>query len=132
MKGISSYKKLIAWQRAMDLMEEVYRITVSLPKEEKYGLISQIRRAAVSIPSNIAEGFGRTGRDDFLRFLDMALGSTNEVETQILIMIRLKMRTQNDTNKAIGLIQEIQRILKGLIRGVFNTKKNGVRNSITT
>ena len=76
---------MIAWQRAMDLVEEVYRITLSLPKEEKYGLISQIRRAAVSIPSNIAEGDERGTNKESVRFLYIAKGSLAELQTQLEI-----------------------------------------------
>ncbi len=80
-----NYRDLIAWQKAMDLIEQVYRATASFPKEEVYGLTSQARRSAVSIPSNIAEGQGRRTTGEFLHQLSVAHGSLRELETQILI-----------------------------------------------
>src|ERR1022692_3424835 len=85
----TSYQDLIAWQKAMDLVTDVYRVTAAFPKEEVYGLTSQLRRAAVSVPSNIAEGQGRKGDGEFKHFLRLALGSLMEVETQIMIAERL-------------------------------------------
>ena len=87
--GGANYRDLIVWQKAMDLVQAVYKITAGFPKEELYGLTSQLRRAAVSIPSNIAEGQGRRTTGDFQRFLAIANGSLREVETQILIAKRL-------------------------------------------
>jgi four helix bundle protein len=84
-----SYQDLVAWQKAMDLVAEIYRLTRDFPKEEVYGLVSQLRRAAVSVPSNIAEGQGRRGPGEFKHFLRMSLGSLMEVETQIMIAARL-------------------------------------------
>ena len=80
-----SYMDLICWQKAMDLVTEIYRLTKQLPKEEVFGLASQLRRAAVSIPSNIAEGQGRLSKGEFRTFLGNARGSLSELETQILI-----------------------------------------------
>ena len=87
--SISSHKDLKVWQESMDLVEDIYKITTDFPKEEIYGLRSQIRRAAVSIPSNIAEGAGRKGSPEFCRFLYISLGSLSEVDTQLEIAIRL-------------------------------------------
>ncbi len=84
-----SYKDLIAWTKAMELVTEIYRITQGVPKEEVYGLTSQIRRAAVSLPSNIAEGQGRLSKGEFQQFLGQARGSLMEVETQTLIAVNL-------------------------------------------
>ena len=84
-----NYSDLIAWQKAMDLVEMVYKITSHFPKEETYGLTSQLIRAVVSVPSNIAEGQGRSSVNDFRRFLAISHGSIREVETQILIAERL-------------------------------------------
>jgi len=86
---VRNYQELIVWQRAMDLVEEIYKATKEFPREELYALTSQIRRAAVSIPSNIAEGQGRRTTADFLRHLSIAYGSLREVETQALIARRL-------------------------------------------
>ena len=87
--SVQSYRELIVWQKAIDLVVAIYRITQSFPREEAFGLTSQLRRAAVSIPSNIAEGQGRRSAKEFQRFLDIARGSLQEVETQLLIANRL-------------------------------------------
>jgi four helix bundle protein len=82
---VQSYRDLVAWNKAMELVTEIYRVTHAFPKEELFGLVSQLRRAAVSIPSNIAEGKGRISKGEFRQFLGNARGSLAEVETQILI-----------------------------------------------
>ena len=87
--AVRNYSELIAWQKAMDLVAMVYASTKTFPKEELYGLTNQLRRAAVSVPSNIAEGQGRKSRNEFVRYLSIAHGSLCEVETQILIAERL-------------------------------------------
>jgi four helix bundle protein len=89
MRIAKKYSDLIAWQKAMDLVAVVYQLTAEFPKAEVYGLTSQLRRAAVSVPSNIAEGYARSGRREFAHALSIALGSLAEVETQILIAERL-------------------------------------------
>lgn len=86
---VSHYQQLIVWQKAMDLVEKVYEATKTFPREEVYGITNQLRRAAVSVPSNIAEGQGRRTTADFLRHLGIAYGSLLEVETQLLIAVRL-------------------------------------------
>src|ERR1044072_3446047 len=92
-----TYRELIAWQKSMDLTEMIYRVTSSYPRDERYGLTAQIRRAAVSGPSDIAEGQGRKSSDeDFVRFLQIALGSLCEVETQLEISSRLKLLTSDE------------------------------------
>ncbi len=110
------YKDLIAWQKAMDLVEAVYRASGKFPSEERFGLTSPVRRAVVSIPSNIAEGYARSGRNDYLRFLNIARGSANEVETQILVAARLEFTEGNSAERLLELIDEVQRILKGLVK----------------
>jgi len=115
MSTIKSYQDLIAWQKAMDLTVAVYRATASFPREEIYGLTSQLRRAATSIPSNIAEGQGRNSTGEFLQFLGHARGSLFEVETQLLVASKLGML---DSQAATGLLEntsELSRILSGLI-----------------
>ena len=114
MGKIESYKDLIAWQRGMELVEQVYRITSTFPSQEKFGLTSQVRRAAVSIPANIAEGYGRRTRVDYVRFLDIARGSANEVETHLLLGLRLNFATGDDIAVALELINEVQKVLRGL------------------
>ena len=112
---VKNYQELIVWQRAMDLVEDVYKASREFPREEIYALTSQIRRAAVSIPSNIAEGQGRRTTADFLRHLSIAYGSLCEVETQILIAQRLRYVAQEKTENVLSRAGEVGRILNGLI-----------------
>lgn len=93
---IKSYKDLIVWQKAINLVEKIYQLTNNFPKEEIYGLTSQIRRSAVSIPSNIAEGKGRGTRKDYRQFLYISYGSCSKLETQIEIAKRLSFISNND------------------------------------
>ena len=109
-----NYRDLVAWQKSIDLVEEVYAITRTFPKEELYGLTSQVRRAAISIPSNIAEGEGRTSKKEFIQFLSIAYGSLREVETQVLISNRLKYIDKKQCNKIIDSCSEIGKIINGL------------------
>ena len=87
---MKTYRELNAWKEAMNLVEMIYKLTASFPNEEKYGLTSQMQRAVVSIPSNIAEGYGRDSRKEYLYHLSVSRGSLAELETQLLIAIRLK------------------------------------------
>lgn len=112
---LKNYQELIAWQKAMDLVEEVYKASRDFPREDIYGLTGQIRRAAVSIASNIAEGQGRRTTADFLRHLSIAYGSLREVETQILIARRLKYITQTRLEEVMNLAGEVGRLLNGLM-----------------
>ena len=98
MGEVKSYQDLIVWQKAMDLVTEIYRITKNFPKEEIYGLTNQMRRAAISIPSNIAEGHARKSRAEYIRFLSIAQGSRAELETQILIAVRLGYLADDESN----------------------------------
>jgi four helix bundle protein len=112
--AVKDYRELIAWQKAMDLVERVYSITKRFPREELYGLISQIRRASVSIPSNIAEGQARRTTKDFLHFLAVSYGSLKEVETQILIAERLGYIQQEDVALSLNLTKEVAQLISGL------------------
>lgn len=112
--GVRNYADLIAWQKAMDLVEAVYNVSAVFPREELYGLTTQIRRAAVSIPSNIAEGQGRWTTGEFMQFLGVANGSLREVETQLHVAVRLKFVTQSDTDAAFALAAEVGRLIYGL------------------
>jgi four helix bundle protein len=114
--GSRNYRDLIAWQKAMNLVAEVYRLSTSFPRQELYGLTTQLRRAAVSIPSNIAEGQGRGGDLEFVRFLRIAHGSLNEVETQLLIAERLGYTERKLVNPLIDMSAEIGRLINGLVR----------------
>jgi four helix bundle protein len=111
------YRDLMAWQRAMDLAERVYLATGAFPREERYGLTSQIRRAVVSVPSNIAEGQGRRTTDqELIRFLQMSLGSLCELETQLELAVRLKFLNKDDATAIRASSDEVGRLLNGLIR----------------
>ena len=106
-KMILSYRDLNVWQNAMNLVEDVYKITANFPKEEKYGLISQIRRCSVSIPSNISEGFMRKSTKEYIQFIYISLGSLGELDTQMEIAVRLKfMESQKDFNENLLLIRK--------------------------
>ena len=109
-----NYKNLKVWQVSMELAEELYRLSAKLPSDEKFGLISQMRRCVVSIPSNIAEGTGRGTNKDFARFMNIALGSAFELETQVLLSIRLGYLDQPQ-NEVLDKVSQIQRMLHSLI-----------------
>jgi len=109
-----SYKDLVAWQKAMNLVTAVYRATAGFPKEEQFGLTSQLRRAAVSIPSNIAEGQGRLSEKEFCYFLGQARGSLMEVETQLQIAQNLGYLESERTDALLKACAEVGRILNGL------------------
>jgi four helix bundle protein len=118
--AVKDYRELIVWQKAMDLVEKVYLLTAKFPKEEIYGLTAQIRRAAVSIPSNVAEGQGRHTTRDFLNFLSIAHGSLKEVETQILIAERLAFVDPNQASELTVLTEEVGRLISGLRNSLKN------------
>ena len=111
---LQSHKELIVWKRSMELAREIYRISALLPHEEQYGLVSQMRRCAVSIPSNIAEGRRRGTRKDFLQFLRIADGSASELETQILLTEDV-FQLQG-MGRAKELLSEVQRMLGAMIK----------------
>lgn len=106
------------WQRSIDFVTEIYRTTEAFPKDEIYGLISQIRRAAVSIPSNIAEGNSRRSKPDYLQFLKIARGSCAEIETQLIISKNLGFLNEDDYLKLNQQIIEISKMLNGLINSL--------------
>ena len=114
--GVQKFEDLIKWQKAMDLVEEIYWIVKLLPDEGIYALSAQMRRAVVSIPSNIAEGQERNTTKDFINFLYTARGSKAELETQLLICIRLSYMTQVQIKTARGLLTEIGKMLNSLIK----------------
>jgi four helix bundle protein len=120
---LKSYKDLQVWQKAYDLCLEVYRTTKIFPTEEKYGLTSQLRRAAVSVPSNIAEGYGRKTTPDYIRSLYIAYGSICEVETQLLLAKDLTYIAQKDIKKIEEDIREVERMLKALIKALEEKQK---------
>lgn len=126
-RAIGGYKDLIAWQKSMDLVVAVYKVSARFPREERFGLISQVRRAAVSIPSNIAEGYSRPSTLDYQRYLDIARGSANETETQLIAASRLRMAPADELASVINLTNEVQRILKGLVDSVGRSNKGNYR-----
>lgn len=113
-----SYFDLIAWQKAMELVAEIYRVTKNWPKEEAFGLTSQLRRAAVSIPSNVAEGHGRTGPKEFVHHLSIAHGSLCEAETQLLIARQLEYIDDAVLERLLQQTSEVGRLTQGLIRSL--------------
>jgi len=115
-----NYRDLVVWQKSMVLVTKVYSITRLLPKEELYGLVSQIRRSAVSIPSNIAEGYGRYSTNDYIRFLQIAIGSLYELQTQLEICLNLGYLSKDTFEKIYEQSREIERMLSSLIKKVGN------------
>jgi four helix bundle protein len=112
-KEIKNHKDLEVWKKSMDLVSNIYKITESFPNKELYGLTNQIRRAAVSIPSNIAEGAARNSKKEFIQFLYIALGSLSELETQIIIANRLEYLNNLDTLSEV--LKFVQKLINGLI-----------------
>jgi len=130
---LKNYKDLKVWQKSYELCLEIYRITAKFPKEERYGLTSQIRRSVVSIPSNIAEGYGRKTTMDYIRMLYISYGSVCELETQILLAaVRLRGSRQGDLDLIekgeLGTLKkdiaEVERMLKALIKSLENKPLN--------
>jgi four helix bundle protein len=115
MTQVKSYRDLIAWQKAISLVADVYSLTAQFPGNEMYGLTSQLRRASVSVPSNIAEGHGRASKGEFLQFLGHARGSLCEVQTQIFIAHKLRYISTEQEENVIARTDELGRILSGLI-----------------
>ena len=111
---MKSYRELKVWQKSMDLVEEVYRLVNKLPREERYALSDQIKRAAVSIPSNIAEGYGRNSPKEYIRFINISRGSKYELETQLLICVRLNFLTEEQIALSMQMCDEIGRMLNAL------------------
>ena len=110
----NNFKNLEVWKISMELAEEIYMISRKLPKEEIYGITSQLRRCAVSIPSNIAEGSGRRSAKDFIRFLNIATGSLSELETQLILCEKFKYISNVDTENANKLISRVGMMLTKL------------------
>ena len=126
-KPQNSFRDLMVWQKAMKLVSQVYQATGGFPKDELYGLTSQIRRCAVSIPSNIAEGQGRLGDGEFRQFLSTALGSCMELHTQILIAQDLGYLRPEMTDSLIERLDEVSKMTRGLVAAV--EKRKGASSS---
>jgi len=119
---VRTYKDLIVWQKAMQLVTDVYLLTKSLPKDEVYGLTSQVRRCSISIPSNIAEGYGRKSTNDYSRFLQIAIGSLYELQTQLEICFNLNYLNNEGFDNINEQSREIERMLSSLTNKL-NPKK---------
>ena len=115
MKKINDYKDLLVWQKAMNLVASIYKTTYLLPKNETYGISDQMRRAAVSIPSNIAEGYGRQTPKSYVQFLTIARGSVYELETQLLLCQRIHQISSENIKDILTTISEIKKMLTTLI-----------------
>jgi four helix bundle protein len=116
--ALRSYQELIGWKKGIELVTDIYRLTQKFPKQEIYGLTSQIRRAAVSIPSNIAEGQGRMSRGEFKQFLGHARGSVFELESQVLIARNLAYLNMEEGEFLLERIAELGRVLNGLLKSL--------------
>ena len=116
--AVTNYKGLIVWQKSMDLVVEIYKITKILPKYETYGLADQMRRAAISIPSNIAEGQGRNSSREFVHFLKISRGSCAELDTQLQICVRLGYVNESNLENVLNLANEVGKMLSGMIRKI--------------
>ena len=119
---MKTYRDLIVWQKSMDLVFLVYNATNQFPKEEVYNLTSQIRRSSVSVPSNIAEGYGRNSSGDYVRFLQIASGSLYELQTQLEISFRMEYLTEEKFNELNSLSIEIEKMLSSLISKIKNSR----------
>ena len=113
---MKTYRDLQVWQKSMALVTEVYKITKGFPKDETYGLTSQMRRCAVSIPSNMAEGYGRNSTNEYIHFLRISMGSLYELQTQIEISMNLRYLNNDEFNSLYETSREIERMLSSLIR----------------
>jgi len=117
-KSFKSYRDLEVWQKGMLLAKEIYQATNNFPDVEKFGLVNQMRRAAVSIPSNIAEGHARSSTNEFIRFISIALGSVAELETQIILSVELEYLQENIRENFLGLLDTIGKMLRGLCKSL--------------
>ena len=120
---MKTYRDLVVWQKSMQLVTQVYLITKRFPKEELYALTPQIRRSCISIPSNIAEGYGRNSKNDYLRFLQIASGSLYELQTQLEICLNLDYLSKQRFEEIYKQSREIERMLSSLIRKVGSSNR---------
>ena len=120
---LRSYRELRVWQKSFALCKEVYRLSRMFPADERFGLVAQVRRAAVSIPSNIAEGHSRDTTRDYLRYLWVAKGSLAEVETQLLLAKELKFTKEQEIDELLNTANEVGRMLSGLIKSLDISNK---------
>ena len=121
---IQSYRELEVWKKSMKVVTEVYRITRSFPREELYALTSQLRRAAISIPSNIAEGWGRNSTKEYMQFLRIARGSLLELETQLTISQNLAYLNTSVLQSMLQITAEVNKMINAMINKLGKTKKH--------
>ncbi|MEZ6241514.1 MAG: four helix bundle protein [Phycisphaerales bacterium] len=117
-RQIRSYQDLDVWKVGVDLVAIVYKVSSRLPADERFGLISQVRRSSVSVPANFAEGYGRNSNKDFVRFLRMAQGSLKETETHLHVAVRLEMLTHADVEQALTVADRLGRMILTLVRAL--------------
>jgi four helix bundle protein len=131
---MQSYKELLAWQKAMDLASDIYRATKLLPREELYGLTSQLLQSAVAVPSKIAEGQGRATRGEFVQFLSHAWGSLFELETQLILADELGYAGNDQTAELLQKLTRVARLLNGLISSLrpSTRKLSTIHDSLST
>lgn len=120
---MKSYRELDVWKKAMDMVVAVYGLTDEFPAQERYGLASQMQRAAVSIPANIAEGYGRLHRGDYVHHLSIAQGSLAELETHLTIAVRLEFIPRDEAAGVWTMAQEVGKMLSGMIRALQGKTK---------
>jgi len=120
MRKTVNYKELIVWQKSMDLAVRVFEVTKKFPKEELYGIVSQMRRAAYSTPSNIAEGYCRGRKREYKQFLQIAYASAAELETQLIISYRTKILPSDDFKSLNSLLTEVLKMLNKMILSLKN------------
>ena len=123
------YKDLLIWQKGMFLTKLIYKLTAAFPPEERFGLTSQLRRAAVSVPSNIAEGQARHGSREFLHFLSNAEGSLAELETQLILAVDLSLSKKEEVESALNELSELQKMIAGLKRKLPSRSPLATRHS---
>lgn len=116
MSDIYDFKDLKIWQKGIDIAEKCYFLTKSFPRDELYGMVQQIRKSAASIPANIAEGYGRRSTGDYIRFLNIAQGSVNELETHLILSQRVKLSEQKNIEPIISSLREESRMIIALIK----------------
>ncbi|KKP59242.1 MAG: S23 ribosomal protein [Candidatus Gottesmanbacteria bacterium GW2011_GWA1_34_13] len=127
MTYLQSYKELIVWQKSMELAREIYLLTKNFPKSELYGIVMQIRRAVVSIPSNIAEGYGRKSTKEFIQFSTIAYGSLLELETQLILSKQLKFVEEIKFIRSEQLLEEISKMLRSMIMKLKTKSLSAIR-----
>jgi len=119
---MNSFRDLLVWQKGMTLVTDVYKLSIKFPKEELYALTSQVRRSAVSVPSNIAEGYGRRHKQDYIRFLEIARSSLYELQTQLEISKNVNYLTEEDFNKILANCNELEKMLNSFVKAISQGK----------